>query len=115
MPARDRSHLFDILGALNSIRAFIAGVDHDSFVENDLLLSAVIRKLEIVGEATKRISQEFRTAHPEIPWKMMAGMKDVLIHDYDQVDVELVWKTVSCEVEETGRMVEKFISGKDPD
>jgi len=46
---------------------------------------------------------------------MMAGMKDVLIRDYDQVDVELVWKTVSREVEETGRMIEKPISGKDPD
>jgi len=56
MPPRDRSYLFDIHEALNSIRAFIAGVDHDSFVDNDLLLSAVIRKLEIVGEATKRIS-----------------------------------------------------------
>jgi uncharacterized protein with HEPN domain len=113
MPARDRSHLFDILGALNSIRAFIAGVDHDSFVENDMLLSAVIRKLEIIGEATKRLSPEFCSAHPEVPWKMMA--EEVLIHDYDQVDVELVWKTVSREVEETGRMIEKLISGKDPD
>ncbi|HUT98501.1 MAG TPA: DUF86 domain-containing protein [bacterium] len=115
MPARDRSHLFDILGALNSIRAFIAGVDHDSFVKNDMLLSAVIRKLEILGEATKRLSPEFRSAHPGVPWTMMSGMKDVLIHDYDQVDVELVWKTVSYEADETRRMVEKLIGEGDPD
>jgi uncharacterized protein with HEPN domain len=115
MPPRDRSYLFDVLGALNSIRAFIAGVDHDSFVVNDMLVSAVIRKLEIVGEATKRLSPEFRTAHPEVPWKMMSGMKDVLIHDYDQVDVELVWKTVSHEADETRRIIEKLIGDTGPD
>ncbi|HDR06411.1 MAG TPA: DUF86 domain-containing protein, partial [Candidatus Coatesbacteria bacterium] len=115
MPPRDRSHLFDILEALNSIRAFITGVDYDSFVENDMLLSAVIRKLEIVGEATKRLSSEFRSAHPEVPWKMMSGMNDILIHDYDQVDVELVWKTVSFETDKTKRMIEELVSGGDQD
>ena len=78
MPQRDKSYLYDILEALNSIRAFITGVDHDSFVENDMLLSAVIRKLEIIGEATKRLSPEFRASHTEVPWKKMAGTKDVL-------------------------------------
>ncbi len=115
MPQRDKSYLYDILEALNSIRAFITGIDHDSFVENDMLLSAVIRKLEIIGEATKRLSPEFRASHTGVPWKKMAGTKDVLTHDYDQVDAELVWKTVSHEAVETRRMIEKLIGCMDPD
>lgn len=53
--------------------------------------SAVARQLEIIGEATKRLSEEFRGAHPEVPWRHMAGMRDVLIHAYDHVDMDEVW------------------------
>ena len=63
--------------------------------DNDLKTqSAVIRQLEIIGEATKRLSNEFRETHADIPWRQMAGMRDVLIHAYDHVDIDQVWNVV---------------------
>lgn len=65
--------------------------NEETFVARDYLQDAVIRCLEILGEATKRLSPEVRRLHPDLPWRAMAGMRDVLIHAYDQVDLEEVW------------------------
>jgi len=77
---------------------YIADVTFAQFQQDVVLQDALIRRLEIIGEATKRFSQrspEVRTAHPEIPWQAMAGMRDILIHAYDVVDIEEVWRTVT--------------------
>jgi uncharacterized protein with HEPN domain len=60
--------------------------------------SAIVRQIEIVGEATKRLSEEFRNSQPEIPWRSMAGMRDVVIHGYDHVDLEEVWKVAETDI-----------------
>ena len=77
---------------------YISGMTFEQLKLNDVLQDALIRRLEIIGEATKRFSQaapELRAAHPEIPWQAMAGMRDVLIHAYDNVDLEEVWRAVT--------------------
>jgi len=89
-----RVYLQDILAACESIEAFTAGMDLDAFRKDDKTASAVIRKLEVIGEATKQLPEEFRQRHPEIPWKEMAGMRDRLIHFYFGVDHRLVWQTI---------------------
>ena len=90
MDARDRQALVDIRGVLD--RALGYPIDNEeTFVARDYLQDAVIRCLEILGEATKRLRPEFRRLHPDLPWRAMAGMRDVLIHAYDQVDLEEVW------------------------
>lgn len=89
-----RLYLHDMLAAMESIAAFTAGMDFERFQQDDKTASAVIRKLEILGEATKRLPDEFRRRHPDIPWREMAGMRDRLIHFYFGVDHRLVWQTI---------------------
>jgi uncharacterized protein with HEPN domain len=90
MDARDRQALIDIRGVLD--RALGYPIDsEEAFLAKDYLQDAVIRCLEILGEATKRLSPEVCLLHPDLPWRAMAGMRDVLIHAYDQVDLEEVW------------------------
>lgn len=79
-------YLNDILAALDSIEQFVAGMDLEAFRADDKTTSAVMRKLEIIGEATKQIPDEIRRNHPDIPWKEMGGMRDKLIHFYFGVD-----------------------------
>lgn len=66
----------------------------NTFLASDVLQDAVIRNLEIIGEATKRIDMDFRQQYPHIPWRQMAGLRDVLIHDYLGVDIKIVWNVV---------------------
>ena len=87
-------YLEDILAAIDSIEGFVAGMDLVAFQADDKTTSAVIRKLEIIGEATKKIPDEVRQNHTHVPRKEMGGMRDKLIHFYFGVDYKLVWTTI---------------------
>ena len=90
MDERDRQALSDIRAVLDRALGYPIE-DVSTFNGKDYLQDAVIRCLEILGEASKRLSPELRLQHPDLPWRAMAGMRDVLIHAYDQVDLEEVW------------------------
>jgi len=102
-------YLKDILAAIQSIEEFIAGMDLDSFQGDDKTTSAVIRKLEIIGEAVKQLPDEIRQKHPEVPWKEMAGMRDRLIHFYFGVDYHLVWKAITERLPQVKQKIEKVL------
>lgn len=87
-------YLKDILSAMDSIEAFVEGMSFEEFRADDKTASAVIRKFEIIGEATKNIPDEIRQEYPTVPWKEMAGMRDRLIYFYFGVDYKLVWTTI---------------------
>lgn len=92
---RDPSlYLQDILSAAESIEAFLGDMTEADFRADDKTASAVIQKLEVIGEATKSIPPEWSQAYPVVPWRDMAGMRDRLIHAYFEVDHGLVWRTI---------------------
>ncbi len=98
MPQRDPSHIADIHQAAKQIQLFLEGVDKEQFDGSSLIQSAVIRQIEIIGEAVKRLSPSFRAAHTDIPWRQMAGMRDLLIHAYDHVDIDEVWNAAQSDI-----------------
>lgn len=102
-------YLKDILAAIDSIEGFVAGMDLETFQTDDKTSSAVVRKLEIIGEAAKQIPDEMRQKYPDVPWKEMAGMRDKLIHFYFGVDYPLVWGVVKNRLPEVGREKKKIL------
>ena len=94
----DEATALDLVRAARLVVAFRADLDKPAFLTDLKTQSAILHQLLIVGEATKRLSDEFRTRHAAIPWKLMAGMRDKLIHAYDAVDLEEVWKTAAIDI-----------------
>ena len=94
----DSIYIDHILNSINRILDYISGKDREAFEADQLTQDAVVRQLEVIGEATKRVSKELRSKNPDIPWSDMAGMRDVLIHDYIDVDLGVVWKTESEDI-----------------
>jgi uncharacterized protein with HEPN domain len=83
-----------ILDSISLIESYITGITKQEFMRSPQIRDAVIRRLEIIGEASKNVPPVVRERHPEMPWKLIAGMRDVLIHEYFGVDLELTWTTV---------------------
>jgi uncharacterized protein with HEPN domain len=92
---RDAGYLWDILAAARLVRDFIGEMARDAFVADQRTYFAVISRLQVIGEATKLVSDAFKAEHAEVPWKQMAGMRDVLVHRYRQIDLDEVWRAAS--------------------
>ena len=107
--SRDPAYLLDILQAARRIREGVEGVTKATFLKEWMRHSAIVRQIEIIGEATKRLSEEFRNQHPEIPWRSMAGMRDVVIHGYDHVDIEEVWRVAEADMPRLIMMLEPLV------
>ena len=94
MPRDVLDYLDDIADAMDPALEFVAGMDAQQFYADRKTAFAVIRALEIIGEATKRIPEAVRVRYPNVPWRQMAGMRDRLIHEYARVDLAIVWQTI---------------------
>lgn len=93
-----RDYVDDILNAMTEVREFTVRMDFGSFSTDRKTINAVVRSLEVIGEASKQIPDEIREQHPLVPWKYMAGMRDKLSHEYWGVDLEIVWRVVQEEL-----------------
>ncbi|MDH5476184.1 MAG: DUF86 domain-containing protein [Cyclobacteriaceae bacterium] len=109
MTKDDWVYIDHIQASLSKIDNYIDGMTEQEFLADEKTSDAVIRQFEIIGEATKNISSTFRNNHNTIPWKDMAGMRDVLIHDYMGVDIWMVWKTA---IEDAPILLEELLKLK---
>jgi len=101
-----------IQNCIKKILSYTKGMEEEQFMQNDLVQDAVIRNFEIIGEATKQLSTEFRKEYDYIQWKEIAGMRDILIHNYIGVDILAVWDTVKKYVPELKTNIENILKNK---
>lgn len=90
----DLLYIEHILDAINKIQEYTLGLPKEQFLQNEMIVDAVIRNIEIIGEASKKVSRDLQQVYYGVPWKEMAGMRDKLIHDYMGVDTEVIWQTI---------------------
>ena len=110
---RDDAYLLDILIAARKALKFLAGMTWEEFERSELHQNAVMRPLEIIGEAARRVSQQTRDAHPEIPWEQMIGLRNRLIHEYFRVNLATVWDTVQNDLPRLIALIEPLVPSED--
>jgi uncharacterized protein with HEPN domain len=110
---RDDAYLLDILIAARKALNFLEAITWEEFEQSDLHQNAVMRSLEIIGEAARRVSQQTRDAHPEIPWEQIIGMRNRLIHEYFRVNLATVWETVHDDLPRLIVLIEPLVPPED--
>ena len=109
MKRAHEDYINDIIEAIALIEEFTANMEFEEFERDKKTQFAVIRALEIIGEAAKAIPEEFKEEHPEVPWKEMARMRDKLIHAYFGVDLRVVWRTLNEDIPQLKKKLETHI------
>jgi uncharacterized protein with HEPN domain len=105
----DRDFLSDIQEAIRRITVYVVGMAYETFLADTKTQDAVIRNLEIIGEATKNLSEELRVKYPDVPWKGMAGIRDRLIHHYFGVNLDIVWQIAKTELSQVALLLEEIV------
>ncbi len=108
----DRTYLLHMRDAIERIESYTKD-GRDAFMSEPMIQDAVMRNLEIIGEAVKKLSTEFRLERPQVPWSRIAGMRDVLIHEYFGVKLEVVWKTIKKRLPEVKPLIKEVLEEMD--
>jgi uncharacterized protein with HEPN domain len=106
---KDKDSVIDILNAIEEIMLSMEGVSLTQLSANREKQAAILYFLSIIGEATKRLSQAFKSTHLEIDWKGMAGMRDILAHQYDRVDIQVIWDLVQTDLSPLSRSLQRVL------
>ncbi|MBI3018723.1 MAG: DUF86 domain-containing protein [Deltaproteobacteria bacterium] len=106
----DLNRVRHMLDATQEILSFVQNKSRDDFHSDRMLLLSVIKELEIIGEAANKVSDSFRAKHKHIPWEQMVGIRNRLIHAYFDIDVDIVWNTISQHLEKLSAFLEKILS-----
>jgi uncharacterized protein with HEPN domain len=106
---RDKAYFFDIADSARLAVEYIAGISYEEFLNNKAIQDAVIRRIEIIGEAVNRISKESKIKYSYLPWNEMKGMRNLLIHEYDEIDLKNVWDTVKNDLPELILEIDKIL------
>lgn len=97
----NRLFIEDILEAMGKIKRYIKGLTYETFIKNEIVIDAVIRNLEVIGEASRNIPEQVREKYAEIPWKRMIGLRNIAIHGYFGVDLSIIWEIITRNLPET--------------
>ncbi|MHB8763140.1 MAG: HepT-like ribonuclease domain-containing protein [Deferrisomatales bacterium] len=111
MSRDERMFLSDILARCDRLLAYTSEMDFASFSADPKTFDAVTRNLQIIGEAVRRISPETRAAHPEVPWRKIAGLRDLVIHEYFGIDEEIVWDAAKNHIPRLRERVQAILDG----
>jgi uncharacterized protein with HEPN domain len=112
MRGRDyRDYLQDILDSIDDIENFVRGMGFEEFKRDRKTINAVVRSIEVIGEASKRIPRSLKARYRGVPWREMAGMRDKLIHEYFGVDVEILWKTAKDDIPPLKQVIQNMMKG----
>jgi uncharacterized protein with HEPN domain len=107
---REELYLTDIIEAADAIQRFLRGVDQNTFLKDELLQSAVLQKLMIIGEAASRLPKEFRDKHSEIEWEDIVGFRNIAVHAYFAVEWSIVWVAATQEALELRRKIAETLA-----
>lgn len=105
----DKVFIEHILEAIKTIESYKSGLTLESFSENRMASDAIIRELEIIGEASNNISDEFQKEHPDVPWRKIIGIRNTLIHEYFGVNKKVVWNTIENDLPELKKIMEELL------
>lgn len=111
---KDAASLIDIAKSARKILKYKQGLSKAEFVDDDKTQSSILYQLLIIGEAVKRISKELKDQNSEIPWSLIAGMRDNLIHEYDDTNLDEVWKTSNQDIPELLNLIEPLLPNQIP-
>ena len=95
----------DIMLAIQKIGRYTSQMDHDAFLRNELVIDGVARNLEIIGEATRQLPEEFKRVHTQIPWTQIAGLRNRIVHDYFGLDLEIIWEIIQHDLPELEKQI----------
>ena len=114
-PIRDRERLEHIRTAIHRIIRYTSGKSYDDLIADDMMYYAVVKNIEIIGEAANMLTRQFQDLHPETPWKMVKGMRNYIVHEYFQIDDIVVWDVVKNNIPELLTQIDHDLATTDWD
>ncbi|MDP2918092.1 MAG: DUF86 domain-containing protein [bacterium] len=105
----ETTYLEHIQKAISNIEKYLQGASYVSFSQNDMMIGAVIRELEIIGEAANNLNEKFRRENPEVPWRKMISIRNILIHEYFGVNKKIIWDTCVKDIPKLKKQIMPFL------
>ena len=109
-PIRDKERLEHILKAIERIKRYTANLSFKEFVADDMVYYAVVKNIEIIGEAANMLTLEFQNEHSKTPWKMIKGMRNYIVHEYFQIDNNVAWSVVTQNISDLEKQISNYLS-----
>ncbi len=111
MKKKDRSELYlkDLIDSMDQVMAYVDGMTFNEFEKDKMRIDAVLRNIQIIGEAARNISQEIKEKYPDIPWRRMIGLRNIVVQDYFGVDLEMIWRISTVNIPETQPQLEMIV------